>query len=242
MISLRPARIAACAIVAAPFLSLGCASVEVVPAEKQPLRTEDVESRNYRLGEAREAVVGQPIVQVRSYRVSKREAASVVASADFAIVGADFRIAGRKGEEFAVSGSAELDGRAHYVVPLAGYEFFVSPEGELHRDVKTTAFRWKISSKARMEPPDARLIPRESEEVSAEAEYANYELIYGGSDGRSIQVTYREFTPQDSVRPSFFQSLSYDAGSDVIRYRDLVVKVLEATNQTLSYVVVADGS
>jgi len=179
---------------------------------------------------------------VQSYRLSKREATSVEASEDFVLEGSGFRIAGRKGEEFPVRGTAKLDGQLHYVVPLAGYEFFVSPDGELRRDVKTEAYRWKIASKAEMQPPEARLVPRESQEVSSELAYANFELIYGGSDGRTIQVTYREFTPADPARPSFFQSLSYDASSDVIRYRDFVVKVLEATNQTLSYVVVSDGS
>ena len=232
------------AVPAVALLALACASIEVTPLDEQPVQTEDVADRNYRLGEAREVVVGQPIVQVRTYRLSKREAATVVASSDFAIAGAGFRIAGREGEEFPVRGTTELDGRLHYVVPLAGYEFFVSPEGEVHRDVKTENIRWPISSKAKIEPAGARLVPKQSEVLDTEAQYANYELIYGGTDGRSIQVTYREFMPDDSVRPSFFQSLSYDASSGTIRYRDIVVKVLEASaaNQTLSYVVIADGS
>jgi len=241
MFSSRPARWIA-AFVPAAGLLLGCGGVKVTPIGDIPLRTEEVNASNYRLGERLQAVVGQAIVQVRRYRLSKKEAATVVASADFAIVGSEFRIAGRRGEEFEVTGTTQFDEQMYYVVPLAGYEFFVSPDGEVHRDVKTEALAWKISSKAHMEPAEARLVPTESEEVSREAEYANYELIYGGSDGRSIQVTYREFAPGDSVRPSFFQSLSYDASSDVIRYRNLIVKVLEATNQTLSYVVVADGS
>ena len=45
----------------------------------------------------------------------------------------------------------------------------------------------------------------------------------------------------DPVARFFFNKVG-DTSSDLIRYRDFVVKVLEATNQTLSYVVVSDGS
>jgi hypothetical protein len=235
-------RIAATAASAAALLATACASVDVTPVGQAQVRSEDVQRRNYRLGEPREVVVGQPIVQVQSYRLTRQEAASVVASADFVIEGSGFRIAGRKDEQFPVRGTTEVEGQLHYVVPIAGYEFFVSPEGVVHRDVKTEAYAWKIATQAEVTPPEARLVPRESRKVSGEGAYANFELLYGGSDGRAIQVTYREFTPDDPTKPSFFQSLSYDTSSDVIRYRDFVVKVLEATNQTLSYVVVSDGS
>lgn len=223
-------------------LVAGCASVDVVPLDAQAPTHEEVRERSYRLGEAQQVYVGQPIVAVKTYRVSRRASASVRASEDFALVGADFRIAGRKGEEFPVRGVTEIDGVRHHVVPIAGFEFFVADDGSVHPDVKTASYRWKISSKARMEPPTARLVPQDSEEVTTEGEYANYELIYGGSDGDKIQATYREFGPEDGSRPTFFQSLSYDAGADVIRYRDLVIEVLEATNQAISFKVVADGS
>lgn len=223
-------------------LAVACASVDVTPLESQEPIREDVRDRSYRLGEVQQVYVGQPIVAVKTYRVSRRASASVRASEDFALEGADFRIAGRKGEEFPVRGVTEIDGVRHHVVPIAGFEFFVSDEGRVHPDVKTAQYRWTISSKARMEPPTARLVPQDSEEVVTEGEYANYELIYGGSDGDKIQATYREFAPDDTTRPTFFQSLSYDAGADVIRYRDLVIEVLEATNQAISFKVVADGS
>jgi hypothetical protein len=223
-------------------LAVGCASVDVTPLDAQAPIREEVRDRSYRLGEVQQVYVGQPIVAVKTYRVSRRASASVRASEDFALVGADFRIAGRKGEEFPVRGFTEIDGVRHHVVPIAGFEFFVAADGTVHRDVKTARYKWNISSKARMEPETARLVPQDSEEVTTEGEYANYELIYGGSDGDKIQATYREFAPGDASRPTFFQSLSYDAGADVIRYRDLVIEVLEASNQSISFKVVADGS
>ncbi len=230
--------------IAVPLLvgALGCASVEVTPLDNQVPQREEVRDRNYTLGEPMEAVVGQPIISVKTYQVSRRSAARVRASSDFVIKGGEFRIAGREGEEFEVTGTAQIDGRLHHAVPLLGYEFFVSEDGEVHPDVKTARYRWNISSKARVEPVEARLMPQSSEDVTAEGVYANYELIFGGSAGGAIQVTYREFAPDDPSRPSFFQSLSYEADSETLRYKDLVVKVLGVTNQTLSYVVVSDGS
>jgi len=237
-----PFRPLALPLLAIAALVAGCASVDVTPLDQQAPVRDEVRDRNYRLGEPLEVYVGQPMVRVKTYQVSRRTSARVEASEDFALVGADFRIAGREGETFDVRGVAEIDGVRHHVVPLAGFEFFVDDDGTVHPTVKTERYRWNISSKARMEPASARLVPQDSEEVTTEGEYANYELIYGGSDGESIQVTYREFAPGDASRPTFFQSLSYEADADVLRYRDLVIEVLEASNQSIRFQVVSDGA
>lgn len=66
------------------------------------------------------------------------------------------------------------------------------------------------------------------------------EIIYSGLDKNNIKATYREYK-DDIARPAFYQDLVYNLEkSDIIRYKQFKIKVLEATNEGLEYVVLED--
>jgi hypothetical protein len=66
------------------------------------------------------------------------------------------------------------------------------------------------------------------------------EIIYSGLDENNLKATYREYK-DDIARPAFYQDLVYNLGkSDIIRYKQFKIKVLEATNEGLEYVVLED--
>ena len=63
------------------------------------------------------------------------------------------------------------------------------------------------------------------------------ELLYLGLAGGDIRVSYREYR-DDIARPAFFQELTYNLdSSDVIRYRNFRIKVLNATNEEIEYIL-----
>ena len=67
------------------------------------------------------------------------------------------------------------------------------------------------------------------------------ELIYTGMTGKTIRLTYREYT-DDMARPAFFQDLTYElTDSKIIMFRTIKIKVLEATNSYISFIVEDDG-
>ena len=62
-------------------------------------------------------------------------------------------------------------------------------------------------------------------------------LTYSGKAGTVLKIVYREFS-NDMARPAFTQDLQYDLSeSDTIRFRQLAIKVLHATNQEISFKV-----
>ena len=66
------------------------------------------------------------------------------------------------------------------------------------------------------------------------------EIIYSGLDENNLKATYREYK-DDIARPAFYQDLMYNLGkSDIIRYKQFKIKVLEATNEVLEYIVIED--
>jgi hypothetical protein len=86
-----------------------------------------------------------------------------------------------------------------------------------------------------------KFIALKEEEIDVDAGYLNYELVYGGTDGKSITITYREYTSKDLTRPSFFQNVVYETGKKQIRFRDTILQIHEVTNEKIVYTVISDG-
>ncbi|MBI4548433.1 MAG: hypothetical protein HY707_10655 [Ignavibacteriae bacterium] len=62
-------------------------------------------------------------------------------------------------------------------------------------------------------------------------------LTYSGKQGQVIKVFYREES-NGYARPSFTQELTYDISDDpVITFRNTKIKVVEATNSLIKFVV-----
>lgn len=70
------------------------------------------------------------------------------------------------------------------------------------------------------------------------------ELIYAGRAGNVIRVAYKEYKGNESfylARPAFFQELVYDLGSsDIIVFRGYRIKVLNANNEGILFIVQDD--
>ncbi len=67
-----------------------------------------------------------------------------------------------------------------------------------------------------------------------------YELVYVGLTGSTIRLMYREYS-NNFARPAFSQDLTYDLSqSKIITFRSYRIRVLEATNDSLKFVVLSD--
>ena len=92
----------------------------------------------------------------------------------------------------------------------------------------------------------------------------NYELVYGGVNKVALNIGYRQYTPDSLnqsffqsikaslskvaagtpdplVQPSFTQALVYPPGAAVINFRDIKIKINEATGEKIVYTVLEDG-
>ena len=64
------------------------------------------------------------------------------------------------------------------------------------------------------------------------------ELLYNGKTKDNIRILYREFSG-DLARPAFSQELMYDLSeSRVIGFKDIRIKIIEATNTNIKYEVI----
>lgn len=65
--------------------------------------------------------------------------------------------------------------------------------------------------------------------------------MYSGTDGKSMRLVYREYTPDDMARAAFFQDVTYEQNSKIIQFRKIKISVHEATSQSIKYTVLEDG-
>jgi len=67
-----------------------------------------------------------------------------------------------------------------------------------------------------------------------------FELVYAGKQENNVKITYREYK-EDFIRSSFNQELSYNMNeSDIISFRSLKIKILNAGNTHIEYQVLED--
>lgn len=207
--------------------------------------------RNYELGQKMTAYVGQPVIKVKDYKVDRFMKNAMRATVDYTISGGGVTFAGYKDEDLEVEGETVINGTTYTVLnspwsKSGGHaDLLIKPDGTVHNKILTAASQ---SSKHGApvfaydaHPDDLRFERVEEEQINVSSGYVNYELIYGGTDGESIKITYREYTSEDMARSAFFQDLVYEKGQSQIRFRDTVLAVHEATNQEIVYTVISDG-
>lgn len=68
------------------------------------------------------------------------------------------------------------------------------------------------------------------------------ELLYSGREGNVIRMTYKEYKRQNgnySSVESFSQNVGYDLRqSDIVSFRDIYFKVIEATEKFIEFIVI----
>ncbi len=225
------------------FIS-GCAQ-QIRPSLRSHLGTERVFTKNYEIGQKLAAYVGQPIVKVKDYKVNRFNAKYMRASDDFVISGGIVTITGDKNTDYVVRGETTIDGKTYTVVNLpggqigAGFGVLIQPDGGVYSRLLNNNIVMVYTFSA--SPPDLKFAASKDEEIDVDAGFLNYELVYGGTDGKSITITYREYTSNDLARPAFFQNLVYEAGKQQIRFKDTVIQIQEATNEKIVFTVLSDG-
>lgn len=228
----------------AAFIALpGCATIaDVEPVE--PERTSAiVTEKNYRIGVPMTATVGETIVRVKQFRERISVGPAVRAEEDVTISGNLTRRLAAKGETFPIEARREIDGLTYSLFSVGGVTLQIAPDGSIYPKSALGgggSNPWFDGFGVSFEPANPRFVRVLAERRIREAAGLNYELVYTGTDGQGRRFQYREYTPDDLARPAFSQDLSYPASATTIRFRKLVIEILESTPDSIRYRVAAD--
>lgn len=232
-----------CVILGVVLLA-GC-TAQVIPAKLQRSPSELVTETNYAIGAVREAYVGETIVKIRNYRVERVGTGYMIPdqSFDVAVPGfADLHV--EKGERYPWRGSVTEDGVLYHIVDVPARSgkvgiLLTRDTGEVTGRLIQSPVPMFLYGKHLPTPAGARFT-HEIEAKKVGVDQVHYELIYSGMSGRTINLSYREFTTDGMARPAFTQELHYNADEPTLRFRNIQVGIRGATNEKLTYVVLAD--
>lgn len=222
-----------CAALPAAALT-GCAAIEPLPHSE----TQRQRAVSYEIGLETTSRTGEPMAVEEELLFHQ----AFVARADFQIppqlgstypairYGMEFIPYGRLGNGDSLLRSVGLKPRSSNGEPVAWeYCIAVDQGGEAYGDAACA-----LGVTRRWERRPENLL--EKKRVYREGS-SRKELLYGGRAGDTIRVAYRE-TRGGLFSQAFQQELVYDLSeSGVIRFRGMVIEVLEATNGHIRYIV-----
>ncbi|CAG1064462.1 hypothetical protein BAC1_00018 [uncultured bacterium] len=211
----------------------GCAGV--APYAPKTLKHRSV---SYAIGERQARHTGEPMVVEEELVYYK----TPVAKADFQIPpqmgssypairhGMEFSVYGRLGNGDTLYRGEGLKPKTSNGDPVAWeYCIAVDQAGEAYGDAACA-----LGITRRWEPRPENFL--EVKTVYKDGS-SRKELLYGGRSGDTIRVSYREF--RGSLSSQYFnQELTYDLSeSSTIRFRSMVIDVLEANNNGIKFIV-----
>ncbi len=224
----------------------GCGSVQPV-APQVSVESKHVFEKNYSLGVEGSAYVGEPIAKVKDYYEFTQTTDALAASEAFRLSLPPFSHADVPvGTAAVVRGTTTKNGKTYRVIAIndpkaAILKFLLNEDGSLEGSAINYAGA-KMGYSYHANPPTVRFVgTTKIQKVDTSKGWKNFELIFGGVTKDSINVLYREYTPEDLVRAAYTQNLVYRADSKTIRFRDIAITVREASNERFRYVVTADG-
>jgi hypothetical protein len=203
-----------------------------------------ISEKSYRLAAVDSAFAGATILRVRDYFITRSEQPYMSASESFAW---GRKCSAPKGQSLRILGMRGFEGTDYYVIAVpcgsVDGQMLVSKSGE---PTELEVVRGLTNLTVRKtgitpEPSTVRFARVVDQAVDKTRPYANYELLYSGTDGQSFGVDYREFSAEDLARPAFFQSLRYPNSSETIRFRDTTIRVHRVTSEKLVFAVLSDG-
>lgn len=231
------------------FLISGCASVRPPPPAQR--HSEKVFQKSYVIGADAESFVGDSIVKLKDYMLITTALNAVVPTSTFSASIGSQQVEFSPQQKHTVIAYVENEGEQQRLILFqpnsqvmhGSLGLSIRSDGSISKKIFIFAsLGWgagvigevAVSNSARMENAVLK-------EVDVHALFENHELIYNGTDGKSIFITYREFTSNDLARPAFYQNLTYDMKSEMIRFKKYKIKVFNTDNEKIRFSVLEDG-
>lgn len=218
--------------------------LRVNPYVAPPAEFERVSVNNYELNHTQRANVGESMVRAKHYTVKKGPIGALTPRTDVGMLlsagGGQFALVA--GVHYPIVGVRMARGVSYRVVRVGGVHILVTEDGRIEEGTVLGPQYAVIVYRLSTNPSPAYMDPVVSEVPVAEWDFTNFEIIYTGRTHDSLRFSYREYTPQDLARPAFYQELTYPADTEYIRHKALRIQIEEATNESITYRVVEDGS
>jgi hypothetical protein len=248
----------------------GCAKVSRTESDDKVSRSvaesdDRVIDRNYELGKERSAYVGEAVVRVKDYRVRTatttttwdKDRVVARASNDFSVRFPPFgpTVKVRAEDIIGIRGTMERDGKTYSLVLLpgapSGVALLVDSNGRFEGSgVSGRLGNAPMGYEYKINPPNTTLRTEREKDSGTKTEKThagplsvnlNFEILYSGVTKDSLRLLYREYTAGDLARPAFTQDLVYARDATTVRFRQILIRVIDSNSERIRYIVKEDG-
>ena len=236
-------------LVCAAIISLDGCSMTMRPEGPRSAGAERQYTKNYTIGEKKTVNVGDAMIKFQDYWVERIESPVVSPERTVNLEGGLVDITFNAGQKYAVVGRIAFDGVEYSVVPVKNSPdvpaALIKQDGTLlnrvarimpNGEVVVVVYSMTVSD------PTVRMVRDSEQHIATTKGYQNFELIYTGTTATSLNITYREFSPEGLARTAFYQNLTYEAGSKLITFKNFRVAVESASSESITFTVVSDGN
>ena len=147
------------------------------------------------------------------------------------------------GQKFPVVGTKDIDGIIYNLInPIpdknAAMCILLDDSGRARTDILINSAKSVTSKSMSVEfTPDKPIFEKfQIEQVNTTKGFINYEIVYNGISGDTIQLLYREYSADNLAKPAFFQNLQYDLSKDMnIVFKEHRFLIKEASNNQIQF-------
>jgi hypothetical protein len=234
-------------------LCVGCATLalDVKPIGDDGENHKIVYAKNYIIGKPMTVYIGQSMIIWREGFVESGQK-YIVFDDDFTFKfqyrpipfpPRNCTIAGVKGFESNIQSIAEYNGKKYYIVEYENVDcptfgLLIREDGTLKESLVAMGSRGYELDDVKLSPPTAHFTMYTKPNMH---NGTTRELLFGGVNNDSINIAYREHSPDNLARQAFTQNLIYETKTETIRFRDFKIKVDEVSNEKIVFTVIDDG-
>lgn len=229
------------------LVAQGCGKPVVLT--KMPIDSKHIFVKNYELKEKLSINVGDTVVRVKDYDVIIYHAKELTPDKDFNIGSwaGDTYLSGSAGTPITVVGSVKDKDKTYHLLPSVAYGLLIPINNNgLYEGGSASRSGSQIYLKGtgiiQIAPKDTIFTPSKTEKVDSSAGYINYEIVFTGISSDSINLLYREYTPDDMARPAFYQNLTYPIGTEIVQFKKIKIRIDHIDQGSMTYAVLEDGN
>ena len=152
-------------------------------------------------------------------------------------------ITGTKGFEGHLQAVTKYKGEKYYVVARESLDcptldLLIGEDGTLNKSLVAFGSRGYQLKDVQLTPPDPHFTVYSKPDTH---NGTTREMIFGGVNNGSITIFYREYSSDNLAKQTSSQNLSFDSKAETIEFKDIKIKVLEASNEKIVFTVLDDG-
>lgn len=227
---------------------VGC-TAPLRPEGVRHVSNDHVLKSNYVIGQPLTVNVGDPMVKVQDYWEDSYEEPAATPTKTSTMRGGAVDIAFQEGQSYPIKGRIAVSGKDYQVVARdqsrAYQAALLGDDGKLYQQIVAKVpdgdNHVMVVYTLKVDPPDATFVRQATKKVNSSKGFVNYEVLYTGISDNSINLTYREFSPEGLARVAFFQNLTYPRNASTITFRNLRLAVDQATPESITIRVLSDG-